>query len=150
VKNRYITIVILLVLGHIFTELHTIIMWVNPKSVTYMVGDWFLKPMFSVPDLNILWYTKMVEDSFLLMVLLFAGACQSYTRNYKTYLEWQRFSMRLYVVWLLYFLYHCFDMVSFLYNYKTSYISYVVALCLVTAIALFVGFYKIKFTELDK
>lgn len=138
------TIVIMLVLGHILTELHTIIMWVNPKSVTCMVGDWFFKPGFNIPGLNVLWYTKMIEDSLLLVVLLFAGACQSYSRNYKTYLEWQRYSMRLYIVWGIYFGYHCFDMISFLYNYKTSYTVYVVVLSLCTILSLFVGFYRVK------
>lgn len=143
-KNRYISIVALLIIGHILTELHTVIMWANPKSVTCYVGDWFLKPRFTVPDLSILWYTKMIEDSLLLVVLLFAGACQAYARNYKTYLEWQRFSIRLYLIWGIYFIYHCFDMISFLYNYKTSYVTYVVMLALCTITALFIGFYKIK------
>lgn len=134
----------MLVLGHILTELHTIIMWVNPKSVTCMVGDWFLKPGFNVPNLSILWYVKMVEDSLLLVVLLFAGACQAAARNYKTYLEWQRYSMRLYMIWCIYFFYHCFDMISFVYNYKTSYVPYVAMLSLCSITALFVGFYKVK------
>jgi len=109
-----------------------------------MVGDWFLKPGFSVSNLSILWYVKMVEDSLLLVVLLFAGACQSYSRNYKTYLEWQRYSMRLYIIWGVYFVYHCFDMISFLYNYKTGYVSYIIALSLCSIVALFVGFYRVK------
>ena len=119
-RKRYIAIVALLVIGHLLTELHTLIMWWEPASKTYWVDDWFLKPEFTVEHLSILWYAKMIEDSFLLVVLLFAGACQAYSHNYKTYLEWQRYSMRLYVIWLIYFGYHCFDMCSFLYNYKTS------------------------------
>jgi len=143
-RNRYIAIVALLVVGHLLTELHSIIMWVAPKSITYYVGDWFLKPDFKVEHLSVLWYSKMVEDSLLLVVLLFAGACQAYSRNYKTYLEWQRFSMRLYVIWGIYFLYHCFDTISFLYNYKTSYVAYMIALGLSTILTLFVGFYKMN------
>lgn len=143
-KSRYIAIVILLILGHILTEFHTIIMWMNPKSVTYMVGDWFLKPGFNVPDLSILWYVKMVEDSLLLVILLFAGACQAFARNYKTYLEWQRYSIRLYIIWCIYFIYHCFDMASFLYNYKTSYTLYIIVLSVCSVAALFVGFYRVK------
>jgi len=143
-RNRYIAIVALLVVGHLLTELHSIIMWVAPKSITYYVGDWFIKPGFKVEHLSVLWYSKMVEDSLLLVVLLFAGACQAYSRNYKTYLEWQRFSMRLYVIWGIYFLYHCFDTISFLYNYKTSYVAYLIALGLSTILTLFVGFYKMN------
>jgi len=143
-KNRYTAIVLLLVIGHILTEAHTFIMWAEPRSVSHYVEGWFLKPGFEVCELNILWWSKMIEDSLLLVVLLFAGACQAYTRNYKTYLEWQRYSIRLYVIWVVYFLYHCFDTISFLYNYKTSYVSYVIVLGLCSAIALFVGFYRIK------
>lgn len=143
-KSRYIAIVILLIIGHLLTELHTIIMWAYPKSVTYYVGDWFLKPGFCIDDLSILWYSKMVEDSFVLVVILFAGACQSYSRNYTTYLEWQKYSMRLYIIWCIYFFYHVFDMISFLYNYKTSYMSYIVAMTICTVSAFFVGFYKVR------
>lgn len=143
-KSRYITIVILLVVGHLLTELHTIIMWAYPESVTYYVGDWFFMSNFNVPDLSILWYSKMLEDSFVLSAILFAGACQSHSRNYKTYLEWQRYSIRLYVIWCIYFMYHLFDTISFLVNYKTTYWLYVVVLGICTSLALFVGFYRSK------
>jgi hypothetical protein len=134
----------LLIIGHLLTELHTLIMWAYPESVTYFVGDWFLKPGFKMEDLSILWFSKMMEDSFVLTAILFAGACQSYSRDYATYLEWQRYSMRLYVIWCIYFFYHVFDTLSFLYNYKTSYVLYVVMLSICTVGASFVGFYKVK------
>lgn len=143
-KNRYIAIVVLLIIGHLLTEVHTVIMWAYPESVTYYVGDWFLKPGYTVSDLSILWYSKMMEDSFVLTAILFAGACQSHTSNYSTYLEWQRYSMRLYTIWCIYFFYHVFDTLSFLYNYKTSYVAYIIALGLCTCSSLFVGFYKVK------
>lgn len=143
-KSRYIAIVVLLIIGHLFTELHTLIMWTAPESVTYFVGDWFLKPGFKIEDLSILWYSKMLEDSFVMTAILFAGACQSHTRNYNTYLEWQRYSLRLYCIWTIYFFYHAFDTISFLYNYKTSYIWYIVMLGVCTVSASFIGFYKVK------
>lgn len=143
-KNRYIGIVILLVLGHVLTESHTFIYWMWPKSKDYYVDQWFLKPSFKVDQISILWYSKMVEDSLLLVVLLFAGACQAFARNYKTYLEWQRYSLRLYIIWIIYFGYHVFDFCSFMYNYKTNYIAYMVVLGTCTIISLFVGFYKVK------
>lgn len=143
-KNRYISIVILLVLGHVLTESHTFIYWIWPESKDYYVDDWFIKPSFKVDQISILWYSKMMEDSFVLMAVLFAGACQSHTRNYNTYLEWQRYSLRLYIIWCIYFFYHVFDTVSFLYNYKTSYVAYIIVLGLCTLSASFVGFYKVK------
>lgn len=143
-KNRYMIIVILLIVGHLVTEMHTLIMWAYPESVTYYVGDWFLKPGFKIDELSVLWYTKMMEDSFVLVAILFAGACQSYSRDYTTYLEWQRYSMRLYVIWCIYFFYHLFDTLSFLYNYKMSYVLYVIILGVCTVSASFVGFYKVK------
>lgn len=143
-KNRYIAIVLLIVISHIFSEAHAFIMWVYPCSVDYYVGDWFLKPGFKVDHLSILWYSKMIEDSLMPVALFFAGACQAHSHNYKTYLEWKRYSTRLYVLWLLWFVYHCFDTVSFMYNYKSSYVVYVSVLGVCTALSLFVGFYKIK------
>ena len=143
-RTRYIVIVALLIVGHLFTEMHTIVMWLDPESITYWVDDWFIKPEFKVEHLSVLWFSKMLEDSFLLVVLLFAGACQAYSHNYKTYLEWQRYSLRLYVIWMIYFAYHCFDTISFLYNYKTSYVAYAIALGGCTLAASFVGFYKVK------
>jgi hypothetical protein len=143
-KSRYIAIVLLIVISHILSEAHTFIMWAYPKSITYYVGDWFIKPGFKIDNLSILWYSKMIEDSLIPVALFFAGACQSYSHNYKTYLEWRRYSTRLYVLWLIWFAYHCFDLCSFMYNYKSSYVAYVTVLFICTILSLFVGFYKIK------
>lgn len=142
-KSRYIAIVLLIVISHILSEAHTFIMWVYPKSIVYYVGDWFIKPRFKVPDLSILWYCKMIEDSLMPVALFFAGACQAHSHNYKTYLEWKRYSTRLYILWLIWFSYHCFDMCSFMYNYKSSYVTYFTVLFICTVLSLFVGFYKI-------
>lgn len=143
-KSRYIAIVLLIVISHILSEAHSFIMWIYPKSITYYVDDWFIKPGFTVDHLSILWYTKMVEDSLIPVALFFAGACQAHSHNYKTYLEWKRYSNRLYVLWIIWFAYHCFDTLAFMYNYKSSYVTYVVVLAVATVLSLFVGFYKIK------
>ena len=139
-RARYYTIVVLLIVSHLLTELHTFIMWLNPKSVTSYVGDWFLKPRFKIESLSILWYFKMVEDSLLLTSIIFAGACQAFSKNYETYLKWQRYSFRLYLIWVIYFAYHCFDLAMFIYNYKTSYWLYVTVLTIITLAAVGVGF----------
>lgn len=141
-KKRYYTIVALLIVGHLLTELHSFIYWIANDSQYEYVDNWFLKPGFKVDKLNVLWYFKMVEDTLLLGGVLFAGACQAFSRNYKTYLEWQRYSFRLYVIWCIYFAYHIFDFIMFFYNYKTSYWLYLVVLLLCTISASFVGFYK--------
>lgn len=139
-KKRYYTIVILLVASHLLTELHTVIMWICPQTISMYVGNWFLKPGFSIDHLSILWYFKMMEDSLLLAAVMFAGACQSHCNNYEAYLQWQRYSFRLYVIWLIYFLYHLFDLTMFMYNYKTSYWLYITMLSLSTASSLLVAF----------
>jgi len=139
-KKRYYTIIVLLIGAHLLTELHTLIMWASPKSVNYIVSGWFIKPGFSVPDLNILWYFKMIEDGMLLTSILYAGACQAYSINYENYLQWQRYSFRLYLVWLIYFAYHVFDLSMFIYNYKTSYILYMCVLTVSTISAMLIGF----------
>jgi hypothetical protein len=143
-KSRYIAIVTLLMVGHLLSELHSVIYWVDPKTISYWVDDWFIKPKFRVDHISILWYSKMVEDSLLLVVFFFAGACQSHSHNYKTYLEWQRYAMRLYCIWLLYFFYHCVDTFLFFYNYKSNNLLYVVMLGITTVLAGFIGFYRVK------
>jgi hypothetical protein len=144
-RRRYYTIVILLVAAHLLTELHTFMMWVKPETITMYVDRWFIKPGFSVDHLSILWYFKMIEDSLLIAAVMFSGACQANACNYETYLQWQRYSFRLYLIWSIYFLYHIFDLVMFMYNYKSSYWLYITALCLSTSSALFIGFSSKKY-----
>lgn len=139
-KKRYYTIVILLVVSHLLTELHTIIMWANPATSTMYVDNWFLKPGFVIDHLSILWYFKMIEDTLLLAAIIYAGACQAHTTTYESFLQWQRYSFRLYLIWIIYFLYHAFDFMMFMYNYKTTYWLYIAALSLSTAATLIIAF----------
>lgn len=141
-RKRYYTIVVLLIASHLLTELHTLIFWADPKTQFQYVDNWFLKPGFKIDGLNILWYFKMIEDLLLVAAILFAAASQSFSINYNRYLEWQRYSLRLYVIWCIYFGYHCFDLLSFFYNYKTSYWLYVIALSLTTISSSLIAFYK--------
>lgn len=143
-KNRYYLIVALLIGGHLLTELHTFIYWLWPDSEYYFVDHWFIKKGFTVTNVNILWYSKMIEDLLLGAALLIAGASQAFTINYASYLQWQRYSMRLYVIWCIYFVYHIFDLISFLYNYKTTYWLYVMMLIICSVAALFAAFRKIE------
>lgn len=144
-RKRYYTIVVLLVASHLLTELHTFIMWASPKTIDTYVDNWFIKPGFTVSHLSVLWYFKMMEDSLLVASILFSAACQSYCMKYETYLQWQRYSFKLYIIWLIYFMYHLFDIIMFMYNYKTSYWLYAVMMCFSTSSALFVGFSRKKY-----
>lgn len=141
-RKRYYAIVVLLIGSHLLTELHTLIYWLDPQSQFNYVDNWFLKPGFRVDKLNVLWYFKMIEDLLLIAAILFAAASQSYSISYSRYLEWQRYSLRLYIIWCIYFAYHCFDLLSFFYNYKTSYWLYVSVLSLVTISSSVIAFYK--------
>lgn len=143
-RNKYYIIVVLLIVSHLLTELHTFIYWIDPHSQFDYCDNWFLKPNFSVPKLNILWYLKMIEDILLIGAILFAAATQAYSRNYNSYLEWQRYSLRLYTIWCIYFAYHCFDLLSFFFNYKTSYWLYVFMLSISTILAVIVVVYRHK------
>jgi len=143
-KRRFYTIVALLIGGHLITELHTVLFWVNPQLEFYFVDHWFLKPDYKVDNMNVLWYSKMIEDLLLLCSLFFAGASQAFSRNYSSYLEWQRYSFRLYGIWCVYFFYHVFDMWMFFYNYKTSYVLYIIVLLLSTALAMFIAIFRHK------
>jgi len=141
-KIRYYLIVLLLVGGHLISEFHSVLYWVCPRLEFFMVEDWFIDGKTKVSNMNALWYSKMVEDMLLLCALVCAGASQAYSRNYATYLAWQRYSFRLYTLWVIYFFYHVFDMVMFFYNYKTSYVLYMIILVIVTCLSLFVAFYR--------
>lgn len=143
-RVRYYTIVVLLIVAHLLTELHTFIYWLDYSSQFQYVDNWFLQPGFKVEKLNILWYFKMIEDLLLVAAILFAAASQSYSINYSRYLEWQRYSLRLYIVWCIYFGYHCFDLLSFFYNYKTSYWLYVTVLSLATIASSVIAFYRVR------
>lgn len=143
-RVRYYTIVILLIISHLLTELHTFIYWIDPNSQYKYVDNWFLQSGFKIQKLNILWYLKMIEDSLLVAAILFASATQSFSHNYNNYLEWQRYSLRLYIIWCIYFAYHCFDLLSFLYNYKTTYWLYVLVLSLCTVSSSFIAFHRVK------
>lgn len=143
-RRKYYTIVALLVGSHLLTELHTFIMWVNPRATTVYVSNWFLKKGFAVEHLSILWYFKMVEDGLLVASILFSGACQSCVSSYEAYLQWQRYSFRLHAIWLIYFCYHIFDLFMFMYNYKSSYGLYIVVLSFSTAASLLTAFFSKK------
>lgn len=143
-RKRYYLIVILLIIGHVLTELHTALYWLHPEFEFFDVSNWFIRPPKDISTLNILWYSKMIEDSFVLMAILLAGACQGYSRTYTTYMEWQRYSFRLYVIWCIYFGYHVFDSFMFFYNYKTSYLLYISILIITTVLVLFVAFFRHK------
>lgn len=141
-RNRYYTIVVLLIGSHLLTELHTFIYWLDPHSQFNYADNWFIKSGYKVEKLNILWYLKMIEDILLIGAILFAAATQAYSRNYNNYLEWQRYSLRLYIIWCVYFSYHIFDLISFFYNYKTSYWVYVLVLSVCTISSSIIAFYK--------
>lgn len=143
-RNRYYTIVVLLIVSHLLTELHTFIYWVDPSAEFNYVDNWFICSGFRVDKLNILWYLKMIEDMLLISAVLFAAASQAYSRNYNSYLEWQRYSLRLYIIWCIYFIYHGFDLLAFFYNYKTTYWLYVLILSVCTVLSSIVAFYKHK------
>lgn len=142
-RKRYYTIVALLIGAHLLTELHTFIMWVNPKSITMYVDNWFIKPG-AVNHLSVLWYFKMIEDSLMVVGIIFAGACQAYSKSYEQFLQWQRYSLRLFSLWGLYFIYHMFDLLMFIYNYKTCYWLYATILLVTTICALLIAFAKEK------
>ena len=143
-RTRYYTIVVLLIASHVLTELHTLIFWIDPHSQFDYVDNWFIKSGFKVEHLNVLWYLKMIEDMLLLTAVLFAAATQSYSINYNKYLQWQRYSLRLYIIWCIYFAYHCFDLLAFFYNYKTTYWLYVLVLSIATISSSVIAFYRVR------
>jgi hypothetical protein len=143
-KVKYYIIVWLIILAHLTTEFHSVVLFVYPKSKGILASDWFIKPGFEINGLTMLWFLRGIQDAAFLAIIMFCAALQAHSRTYKSYLQWQRFSYRLYMVWCIWFLHSVFDMGMFLYNYKNSIIAYAIALPIFITATLFVAFFKLK------
>ncbi len=102
---------ILFIVGHIMTETHGFLYHFYPKSETIYL-DLFWSSSFKL-KLNVLWYFKTFFDDGLLVLILYSVARMVYER-----------SIKLYMIAIIYMLYHIVDIFCFMYNYKQTWEIY--------------------------
>lgn len=127
-NRKVIILSVLLIIGHILTELHSFIFKVYPQTYS-LEYDLFLSPSYKM-KINFLWYIKMVFDNLLILIVFFvlAKIALSYSRG-------------LFYVVVIYIFYHIADFLSFVWDYKSSHGIYWFLLACTTASVLTVIFY---------
>lgn len=127
----------LMALAHIASEAHSFVLFLFPSTIKIYVENWVHVSMPKGAHLNLPWFLFLAGNDFLICCLFFIGAIQSWTYNYKSYLEWRPYNQRLYIIWSIYFAYHFFDSIMLYVNYKQS--TYLYWVSLATAIAGTIG-----------
>lgn len=112
----------LLIVGHLLTEVHSIMYLVDPKTSEKEV-DWFWSPTFRM-NLSLLWYVKMAADNVLLIATFYV---MSVIASF--------FSRTLFLISCVFFAYHVLDAFMFFWNFKRTEWVYWVLLAAVTACA---------------
>lgn len=110
--NKLVNLIaVLLIVFLILTELHSIVDAIWPEFAQRK-HDLFLSPSFHM-QLSVQWYLKFAFDDLFLIVLAFVGAKVA-----------ARYSYRLFLVMWVIFGYFVFDLISFFWNYKSSFRAY--------------------------
>lgn len=103
-KQLTIILGFMLIGAMLLTEVHSLLYKLNPALADKQMNLFIKKHSFPI---SIEWYVKMTFDSLYIIVLSFVGAKASY-----------RYSFKLYLIFCICFLYGCFDLFMFWYNYK--------------------------------
>jgi hypothetical protein len=106
-KQLVIILGIILIVGHLLTEVHGIIYDIYPKINTINL-DLFWKKNFHF-DLSLHWWIKDLCDSMLLIIVFFVMAKIAY-----------QYSYTLFLISVIYMIYHVIDLCLFMYNYKQT------------------------------
>lgn len=129
---RGLTIIstVILGVGHLLTEGGTFSWVTSGKQPVYVQP--FLSPSYKWYDPNgidLHWFIKYVTTDLLFCMTFFVLAKIAY-----------RFSFRLFLIGITWFLYHCFDLFMLWWNFKTSYWLYLITYVAITAtiVSLFV------------
>ena len=102
---------VVFILGHLLSEVHGFLWDLYPEIETVKV-DLFWSSKFHM-QLQIQWYIKTLFDDFLYVLILFAFA--------KSVLER---SVKLYMICIVFMIYHMADIFCFMYNYKQDRLIY--------------------------
>lgn len=97
---------IALIVSHLLTEAHSILLWAWPKASTFDV-HWFWSNIdFKI---NILWWVKLTVDHIMQIVLYFIMAKIA-----------NQYSKKLFLIICVYFFYHFIDLLLYFYNYSQT------------------------------
>lgn len=121
----------MLLVSTLLTELHSFAMSYYPKVLNMQVDFFLYKSFFNieVQKMSPIWYLKMLTENLLYLVLFFIV----------TQLE-KGFSIKMFYIFSINFVYHSFDFVSFIWNYKSTYQLHWAVLGLITALQLLIIF----------
>lgn len=122
--NKITKIAILLIVGHVLTETHSVVRVVYPESLNVNV-NWFWEKKFNFP-ISVLWWLKMVSEDVLWCITFFVMAKVS-----------KNISRKFFLIACVYFVYHAIDLFMFLYDYKQTYLVYWLSLAATSAAVIF-------------
>lgn len=106
INMRLVTVVgILLIIAHVLTEVHGFA-WDLWPEINAINLDLFWSSSFKL-KISLHWWIKYLCDDFFIVICFFVMAKISY-----------QYSVRIYMICLVYFLYHIADSICFMYNYK--------------------------------
>lgn len=117
-KRKIFILAILLIAGHCSTEFYHIVRWIDPGYLDKNI-DLFLSPSFKM-ELNVVYYAKFMADDVLFCISFYVIAQIAY-----------EYSIKIFWIGWIYFLYHVVDSFLFWWNYKTGYAVYCVMLAAV-------------------
>lgn len=129
-KRTTIFLSVILIVGHLLTETGTLMYLINDYNPIYVHP--FLSPNYQWHDpkgIDLFWFAKYMSEDFLLCIIFFVMARIAY-----------QYSFRLFLIGVIFFFYHVFDLWMLLWNFKTSYWLYmvlyvVIILCIVSLFA---------------
>lgn len=106
-KKMIIWYGVLLIIGHLLGEAHSILRAFYPLVATTKLDlFWSSSPVL---DIEVQWYVKMLCDDINLCIIFFVLTNVAY-----------KYSAALFFVSSVFFLYHVIEVFLFMYNYKRS------------------------------
>lgn len=108
-RRIVITLVVLLITGHLLTEAASIASMISPALMEQKVNLFYTGGF----EMERWWYVKMTCDDLLLVITYFCLARIAY-----------QYSIKLFMIACVFTLYHTIDGYMFWYNYKQSHWLY--------------------------
>lgn len=118
IKGLTIQLAILLIAGHLLTELSEVLEHLHPSLKSVYIHP-FISQSYKFPypeGINILWWIYYCTNDFLWIITFFVAAVIS-----------SHYSDRLFRICAIFFVYHIIDHFMLWYNYKTGHGMYWIA-----------------------
>lgn len=127
-KEKWLTLILLF--GTISTEAHSFLQHFYPETLEIQYSLW-LSPFFEKFYLSVIWYIKMLFENLLLVIIFFVAI------NLRS-----GYSDKMFYIFCINIMYHIFDFISFIWNYKETYQLYWALLLIMTISELIIIFGK--------